>query len=200
MKEFAEPPKSVTITPETPVVKFAKVRKNTPIDLVFENSKLTKIYVELKREAKNVYMNIRELKEREKVPDSITYASFEIENVNLSVGNAEIGFKVEKSWLHENNLGKNQIRLCRFSEKWELLETKIASEDENFVYYSAKTPGFSKFAIVALKGIKSTKSTTVPTITSKTNPLPIPKQPGFEGVFAVMGLMVAAYLLRKPKI
>jgi len=197
MKEFAEPLEPVTMTPDTPVVKFTKVKKNTPINLVFENSKLTKISVKLRKEAENVYLNIRELKEGKKVPDSITYACFEIESINLSVKSAEIGFKVEKLWLHENNLDKNQIRLCRFSENWDFLDTRVVGEDENFIYYSAKTPGFSKFAIVAVKGIESTPTPT--TTTSKTiNPLPtIPEQPGFEGIFAVIGLIAIAYLLRK---
>ncbi|MCZ7401264.1 MAG: PGF-pre-PGF domain-containing protein [Candidatus Methanoperedens sp.] len=63
---------------------------------------------------------------------------------------AFIGFKVDRSWLAENNLGEGSISLLRWDgSKWVSLETEPRSLDEQFVYYMAKTSGFSPFAIVA---------------------------------------------------
>ncbi len=63
---------------------------------------------------------------------------------------AFIGFKVDRSWLAENNLGEGSISLLRWDgSKWVSLETEPRSIDEQFVYYMAKTSGFSPFAIVA---------------------------------------------------
>ncbi|VVB96365.1 Bacterial Ig-like domain (group 2) [uncultured archaeon] len=64
---------------------------------------------------------------------------------------AFIGFKVDRSWLAENNLEEGSIRLLRWDgSKWVSLETEPKSLDEQFVYYIAKTNGFSPFAIVAV--------------------------------------------------
>ncbi|MDO9098190.1 MAG: PGF-pre-PGF domain-containing protein [Candidatus Methanoperedens sp.] len=64
---------------------------------------------------------------------------------------AFIGFRVETGWLAENNLEEDIIKLLRWDgSKWVTLDTTAKSRDENFVYYEAKTPGFSPFAIVAI--------------------------------------------------
>ncbi|MDP2845364.1 MAG: PGF-pre-PGF domain-containing protein, partial [Candidatus Methanoperedens sp.] len=64
---------------------------------------------------------------------------------------AFIGFKVETGWLAENNLEEDIIKLLRWDgSKWVTLDTTAKSRDEQFVYYEAKTPGFSPFAIVAI--------------------------------------------------
>ena len=63
---------------------------------------------------------------------------------------AYIGFRVETSWLVDNNLEENSVKLLRWDgSKWVSLETTPKSRDYNFVYYESKTSGFSPFAIVA---------------------------------------------------
>ncbi len=63
-----------------------------------------------------------------------------------------IDFKVEKSWLEENNIDAGNIRLFRHAdEKWNELPTSQTSEDEEYVYFESQTPGFSAFAIAAVE-------------------------------------------------
>ncbi len=79
-------------------------------------------------------------------------------NVNIWVGDgkitqnlmsdATITFKVEKSWMSENSIDAASIRMCRYnSGAWAQLPTSMTGEDETYVYYVAKTPNFSAFAI-----------------------------------------------------
>ncbi|MDI3487014.1 MAG: hypothetical protein PWQ51_1987 [Methanolobus sp.] len=80
-------------------------------------------------------------------------------NLNIWVGDSKfpaemisdvvIRFKVEKSWIDSNNVEQDSIVLSRYSDgKWKLLDTSFESEDEDYLYYAAQTPGFSPFAIL----------------------------------------------------
>ncbi len=80
--------------------------------------------------------------------------------VNIWVGNYGVGvanyfengfieFKVEKSWLEENNISQSQMILQWYNEGWEPLETEKVKEDTDYVYFKAKTSGFSCFAITS---------------------------------------------------
>jgi PGF-pre-PGF domain-containing protein len=65
-----------------------------------------------------------------------------------NVENLSIGFKVEKSWLDENNLDASTVNLYRYEcNLWNALPTTVVSEDETYVYFESPTPGFSPFAI-----------------------------------------------------
>lgn len=66
---------------------------------------------------------------------------------NEEIEEIEIQFKVEKSWLEQNNMGSNAIALKRYTDRWTNMPTEIVSESDTYVYYSASLPGFSFFAI-----------------------------------------------------
>ena len=59
-----------------------------------------------------------------------------------------IGFKVNRTWLHENKVLTSTIRLNRYtSGVWNPLPTVKTHEDTGYVYFESQTPGFSLFAI-----------------------------------------------------
>jgi PGF-pre-PGF domain-containing protein len=63
---------------------------------------------------------------------------------------AFIGFKVDRSWLAENNLDEGSVSLIIWDgSAWFTLKTAPTNLDEQFVYYVAKTNALSIFAIVA---------------------------------------------------
>ncbi|WP_129597731.1 TIGR04279 domain-containing protein [Methanohalophilus profundi] len=79
-------------------------------------------------------------------------------NINIWIGsrlnedvidNVTISFSVDKNWLDENDVDAANIRLLRYTTEWTPLSTTMTGEDEDRVYYTAQTPGFSSFAIVA---------------------------------------------------
>lgn len=65
-----------------------------------------------------------------------------------NIGNSVIGFRVEKSWLEENDISESSIKLWRYNDDvWDLLPPEKVNEDDEYVYFEAETPGFSPFAI-----------------------------------------------------
>jgi PKD repeat protein len=62
--------------------------------------------------------------------------------------NAVVCFKVEKAWIKDKNIDQTSISLNRYSDnKWCQLPTSLSGEDNSYLYFTAKTPGFSPFAI-----------------------------------------------------
>ncbi len=83
-----------------------------------------------------------------------SYQSFKIETTGITDENIEeavIEFKVEKSWVEGEEGIAEDISLYRKQDKgnqWDVLSTTFVSEDENYYYFSATSPGFSIFVVV----------------------------------------------------
>jgi len=81
-------------------------------------------------------------------------------NMNIWIGNdwaststvsdPKIAFSVDKEWIKEQGIDSSNIKLMRYTTKWNELPTTITREDENKIYFLAETPGFSPFAITAI--------------------------------------------------
>ncbi len=123
---------------------------------------------------------------------------------------AVIDFKVPRSWIEENDLDEASIVLNRFhDDAWAPLATEKTGEDAEFLYFRAKTPGFSYYSITGEKtgdvtitpaetpgsGGEAQKITgnEVPKATSEEEK----KSPGFGLVFAVAGILSVLFLLKK---
>ena len=66
-----------------------------------------------------------------------------------NIDNPIVGFSVNKTWLAENNLDKNDINLYRYVDgAWIKLLTTVTDEDDTYVYFESQTSGFSPFAII----------------------------------------------------
>jgi PGF-pre-PGF domain-containing protein len=65
-----------------------------------------------------------------------------------SIKDITIDFKVDKSWLTDNGIGEGDVALFRYvGDEWVELSTLVNFEDNNYIYYTAETPGFSYFTI-----------------------------------------------------
>ena len=90
--------------------------------------------------------------------DSPTGTSYQLMNIDVgskgtiskdSADNILIDFKVSKEWIEENNIDISTIRMTRYHDgQWQDLPTSYVSEDDEFVYFKAQTPGFSIFSVV----------------------------------------------------
>lgn len=152
-------------------------------------------------------------------------------NVNLWIGNsafsslenfenAQINFRVKKTWITEKEISENTIALYRYSEgKWSPLPTTLIREDKVYFYFTAETPGFSPFAIsgsekkTKLVEISSSKTGKNQTLneekTSEDNKQEIPasdikkeetkSSPGFELNFVVVELLFLYSLFNKKR-
>jgi PGF-pre-PGF domain-containing protein len=72
-------------------------------------------------------------------------AGFATEN---NIANPVIGFRVERSWMDKNDFDESAIKLNRYHDgTWNPLPTTKVQESKDYIYFEAKTPGFSPFAI-----------------------------------------------------
>lgn len=85
------------------------------------------------------------------LPSDFSAGFLEITNTvgNEQIAGAEIEFKVSKSLIKSSKISENDIVLYRKTSLWEMLDTSIISQNSEYVFYSAKSPGFSYFAISA---------------------------------------------------
>jgi PGF-pre-PGF domain-containing protein len=69
-------------------------------------------------------------------------------NDENNLENAALCFRVEKSWIEDQSIDQNSIILNRYSDnEWNELPTTLQREEDKYLYFTAKTPGFSQFAI-----------------------------------------------------
>jgi PGF-pre-PGF domain-containing protein len=119
---------------------------------------IQKISITAKDELKSVIITVKAHTDKPAevtTPAGVVYSYLTITALNVnetSLTKAEINFKINKTWIIENNIDKTTVALNRFKDNaWEKLPTQLLSEDNQYVYYSAETPGFSVFAITAEK-------------------------------------------------
>ena len=98
----------------------------------------------------------------DKAPPGIVFR-----NLNIWVGNygwateknmqdPVIGFKVDRSWVSQNNIDESSITMYRFDGgQWVPLNTTKKSEDIDHLFLEAQTPGFSPFAITGSSYLKA---------------------------------------------
>ncbi|MCX9083555.1 MAG: PGF-pre-PGF domain-containing protein [Candidatus Methanoperedens sp.] len=129
-------------------------------------------------------------------------------NLNIIVGKfgfavpgnikeAFIKFRVENSWIQENNLASSDIAMERWDgSKWTPLETIEKSRDETYTFYESKTDTFSSFAITGSKPEAMPTVTSVITVTGTVIPTDATSEPvqagnevpGFEAAGAILAL------------
>jgi PGF-pre-PGF domain-containing protein len=68
-----------------------------------------------------------------------------------NIENPVVCFKVEKAWIKDKNVNPDSITLSRYSDKkWEQSPVSLSGEDGKFLYFTAKTSGFSSFSITGI--------------------------------------------------
>jgi hypothetical protein len=155
------------------------------------------------------------------LPSGVIYKSLNIWVGNAgfatpnNIENSVICFKVEKAWIEDKKIDPASITLYRYSEeKWNKLETSQLKEDNKYLYFTAKTPGFSPFAIKGESTVKEAGNITAPknnTQQSREDTTPQAEQktptekntenkkiPGFETVYGITSLLIL-FLYKKTK-
>lgn len=119
-----------------------------------------------------------------------------------NINGASISFRVLKSWVEENNIDVSTIKINRFhNDEWNALPTEMTYEDEEYYYFTAETPGFSRYAVT---GDKLSTEIITPveeeneTVTGEKQTTEVKKStPGFESAFAVIGILASVFFARK---
>ncbi|TES83951.1 MAG: PGF-pre-PGF domain-containing protein, partial [Hadesarchaea archaeon] len=189
-----------------------------PVTVQIQNSPITGLQINVNSTVQNVNVTVTQ---STSTPSGIsigapgaTYSYLDITVQNLSDANIDyvvISFKVEKSWLNANGIDPTTVALYRYSGGvWMTLPTEIVSEDATYVYYSARSPGFSVFSISGYAKVTPTPPAPTPPPPSP-GPLPEPTPggtapPGMEwlvilgGAVAIVIALLGVILHRKPKI
>jgi len=142
-------------------------------------------------------------------------------NINIWVGTtgfavpenikeAVIRFRVENTWLSDNNVTSTEVKLVKWDgSKWITLETSEKMKDSTNTYLEGKTDSFSSFAIT---GMKETVQMAIPTATitspeptlTVTTGMPEAKPSmnwaliiGVLSLIAIMAVLYMLYLKRK---
>ena len=105
----------------------------------------------------------------------LSYFNITVTNLTGVNASATVEFKVSKSWMSENSIEEETIRLYKYEEgigRWFALPTSKIGEDSSFSYFSAETSSFSLFAISG--EVKSAGKTPQPTTVGITQTLPAP--------------------------
>ena len=99
------------------------------------------------------------------LPEGIIYKSFNIWVGNSGYGTSKniesssVNFKVNTSWVEENDINKSSIILNRYDDEkkeWVELPVNLKGEDDQFLHFTADVPGYSSFAITGTKEEQNT--------------------------------------------
>lgn len=153
-------------------------------------------------------IKVQELKNTSTLVDEpapgTTYKSFRffVDTQYDRITNIQINFRVENSWLENNSLNASSVALYRYAKgQWNCLNTTLVGQDETYTHYTAASPGFSVFAIVAQTHTNTTLSqeeyfnATNQTHNTESSAKPSMSSVGILGLIAA--LMCAYGLLRR---
>jgi PGF-pre-PGF domain-containing protein len=182
----------------------------------FEESDIWEIEINVRNAVSNVSIEIQQIIGKPNVSDApgISYRYLNITAGNLTeedLENATIRFRVNLSWIAENEIDEGKIALQRYNEtkeSWTELPTERIGKENESLLYEAVSLGFSIFAITGEMKIEAPTPvpTPIPTFipTEAILPSPTPTPPekvpsklilGFEVVVALLALVIV-YILR----
>lgn len=184
---ITEYPPPIEVSKTLPIIK-----PEEPVSVKIEEVDVSRIAIKVKNIVTNVNISIQKLPRKpieiKVIPPGKNYGYFEISGENIEDKDIEkvtIQFKVEKSWIDDNNIDVNTIKLNRYSEgKWSALTTVRIDEDGTYFYFEAESLGLSTFAITGEEKVAPSEEV---------------KPSGFEIVFVIAGLLAVAYLVLRRK-
>ena len=121
-----------------------------------ENIGVKEIQISVNNAAQNIQVDVKKYDGKpanvsvEKTEKVYQYIQIDVKNLAGKLDKATVQFKVEKNWVTQNNLTKENVVVSKFNEtskEWKELGTIYSSEDNKFYYYNVELTSFSYFAI-----------------------------------------------------
>jgi PGF-pre-PGF domain-containing protein len=176
-----EPAKNV----EAKEISQTFVTKGIPVKFDFTKNATSVVYIsfDAKKTAGKITTIVEMLKNKSslvsELPEDETYKSFNIWVGNSgfanagNLENAVICFRVDKSWIQDKKINQSSIILNRYSEKkWKELPAYLLKQDDRYLYFTARTPGFSPFAITGKTIVKEANNEVQPATVIEIQPEP----------------------------
>ncbi len=125
-----------------------------------------------------------------------------------NIKEAVVRFRVENSWLSDNNFVGSDVKLFRWTKnEWIKLETAEITKDNTYTYFEGKTNMFSPFVISSLKEAQSqvpseTRNTATEQKTASSSETAIKKpstkatEKSFNWILLVFGALVLAGIIK----
>jgi PGF-pre-PGF domain-containing protein len=205
-----------TPTPFIPAV--TKVTRVVPVmeagkevAMVFENMDVFMIAIKADKNVSDAKVVVERVEKSAEIPEpsgtGYIYLDIEVENAGDAKIEGRIEFKVANSWIADNSIDEATVTLSRYDtdEGWKALATSKTSEDADFVYFEAATPGFSTFAITGEKKekeVEAAAATPTPATTATPSPTTPPSSEevqGFEAAFAAVSLLIVYTMMFRKK-
>ncbi|MEM5772145.1 MAG: PGF-pre-PGF domain-containing protein, partial [Candidatus Aenigmatarchaeota archaeon] len=149
-----------------------------------------------------ISININQLSESPGIIDvpGIGYAYITIDKTNFKdsdISSTTIKFRIPISWLNENNIDENSIKLYKYENgEWKELPTSILSRDDKYIYYSATSQGLSIYSISGQVKTITAPSEEKPTAPTEEKPAEKPKDYTWIIIIGVIIVIaVIAYFL-----
>lgn len=135
---------------------WAKLDKDEPVKMEITNKEIAVLSIGFTAKEKmdnpGLTVKVKDSNPTGKSLSGKAYQYLSIERTNIPEDQpAKISFKVNKSWITENNIIESTVVLMRYKDGWSKLSTKKTSSDSQYLYFEAETPGFSYFAVVGEK-------------------------------------------------
>ncbi|MFW5913062.1 MAG: PGF-pre-PGF domain-containing protein [Candidatus Hadarchaeota archaeon] len=143
----------VTVT-ENSSVSIGEVPAEAPVDVSVDASPLDGVNISVQNEITDLSIEISNLENEVETdidpPENAVYNYQEIDVTATEdeIDEARLNANVEKSWLEEQGIDADSVRINRYHEgEWIELHTEVVDENATHIEIEAETPGFSTFAI-----------------------------------------------------
>ncbi|MCK4521776.1 MAG: PGF-pre-PGF domain-containing protein, partial [Nanoarchaeota archaeon] len=126
--------------------------------IILRNNRMAigEIIIKLNKTLYNAMLVLKKIKKPTFISaGDIVYEYAEVDKKNIENSDMKevvVRFRVKKSWLRKNNIGRRDVSLRRYiNNKWAGVNTAIISEDKRYCYYESILKELSYFAIVGKK-------------------------------------------------
>lgn len=192
---------STTTKPVTATTSFGEITPSNPVTMTnfVSDSGVKEIKVEVSQAASGVKLTVNKY---ESAPSAVSsksgtykYLNIETQNLGTSLSKATMKIQVEKSWVSNKGITKEDITLFKYDEtgkKWNELTTIFNSEDATYYYYTVELSSFSYFAIAAKEGVtveEEEEETTTPPAEETKGAMPS------YWIWIIIGVIVLAIII-----
>ncbi|WP_340819671.1 PGF-pre-PGF domain-containing protein [Methanolobus sp. WCC4] len=187
------------------------------VSVTLTQTEVTGVEVESEVDIEKISVSVQKLDSRpDNIPGSApgkvhSYLNIEVSDVESdNIAGASITFKVERSWLEQNGISTDDVVLSHYTgSAWDQLETSVSSDDGEYVYYVARTPSFSTFAIstrseedyVSSGDVTGSDADSGQTESEATDEMPDTEEdkgtPGFGILLGIIGVSMVVALMRQ---
>ncbi|MEM5771961.1 MAG: NosD domain-containing protein [Candidatus Aenigmatarchaeota archaeon] len=170
---------------------------------------ITDIILTFANSASGISINVNQLLEPPTgiiTPSGKVYAYITIDKTNFKdsdISSVTIKFRIPISWLNENNIDENSIKLYKYENgEWKELPTSILSRDDKYIYYSATSQGLSIYSISGQVKTITAPSEEKPTAPTEEKPAEKPADYTWIiiiGVIIVIAVIAYFFISKKKK-